>query len=712
MKLKLFFIISMLIWQMPSFGQGKEGFILDGVSYYVASRDAKEATVGGFDNSIYGDVVIPEYVSYTYRVWDSNSLSWVDGATYTYRVTSMAEHAFHNCRTIRSVSLPSSITRIPIMAFYGCEYVRSISIPSSVTSIGMEAFENCSNLESVVLPEGLSSIELGTFRGCHELRNIMIPNSVQTIKADAFRECRKLQSITIPEGITAIEYGTFADCEGLASITLPSSLKYIGNDAFERTGFTEFVIPEGVDSIGTDAFYNCRQLESVTLPKSLKAIGENAFADLRELTTITSYIEAPFDLSWELPIVWASDGMGMGWKTVIINIPPNTLNKYKMAKGWYYTSHNRTRATELVEFGSKDYTDAQHVVYTYSPDATMAYVKAGKTDSIVSPNADRDVVIPGTLVIDGKAYQVTSIGSYALSGPERYKETGEGQIVRLTLPETIEYVDNWAMGGCMETIVSLNPTPPAVKSQNPNPFTFSNQNQTTLRVPKGSGDSYRNADGWKKFDQIAEIGVNPLDNVSPIETETVIDPHAIYKENPIDNVINSVYYNLGRNDFGYSYIIIREPTDMTRITDNTPGSDDIWKYFRGLVMKVGKGDGSMTVRVKTIGNLQLATQIGNQSPVIASRTETDDVVVDYNITEDTYIYIYATASDNSQPASGSDNRVQIYSITVTPNITGISTVRESVHQPLHSYTLDGRALQSVPTKRGIYIIDGRKTVIK
>lgn len=693
MKVRGLLLLSMLIWQMSV-----SAFIENGLIFSVEDKNATEARVDGYDASLYGDVTIPETVTHTYTKWNSEKLEWETESVHTYQVTSIKKSAFNLCNSITSITIPNSVREIGSAAFYGCAKLKSVVLPEGITSIGYNTFDDCGSLESV-----------------------FIPSSVRSIGSYAFNKCISLTSIVIPEGVELLEKGTFSECTNLTSVTIPQSLKTIDNYAFSRCGLKEIVLPEGVESIGKNVFYYCKNLTKVTLPNSLKAIGEHAFTDLPELTTIVSYIEKPFDLGM-IPIVYASDGSGMGRKNITIYIPANTLNKYKMAKGWSYYEDNRTRQTTLVEFDSEDYTDANNVIYTYSPHATKAYVKSGTFDldsriiTIASPHTGSDVVIPSTITANGKSYTVSSIGRFALAGPTPETKEFDGQVRHLTLPETIEFVDLWALCGQMETVVCLSPTPPAVYNQHGlHSLLHNGKNATTLRVPKGSGDSYREAIGWNEFNHITEIGNNPLADVDPVESEMEVKPSSLTRQNLIDNVINSVYYNLGSDACEYSSIHIKYPTDMTKIADATPGSDDIWKYFTGIILKVGKGKGTIRVSVKTSGNLQLVTQVGNQKPVVASKAEMDDVVVDYDVTESTYVYIYAIDGGNSaritRSESDTNDMVYIYGITITPDPTGISTVQDSPATPVRCYSLDGREIQNNPTKPGIYIVNGRKIIL-
>ena len=190
--------------------------------------------------------------------------------------------------TIESGGVTYNVTSIGDKAFAWCSGLTSVTIPSSVTSIGYEAFRRCSGLTSVTIPSSVPSIGNYAFQECSSLTSVTIPSSVTSIGAGAFSGCSGLTSITIPSSVTSIGNSVFSGCSGLTSVTIPSIVTNIGGWAFQGcSGLTSVTIPSSVTSIGLGAFEFCSGLTSVTIPSSVTEIRESAFHGCSSLTSVT-----------------------------------------------------------------------------------------------------------------------------------------------------------------------------------------------------------------------------------------------------------------------------------------------------------------------------------------------------------------------------------------------------------------------------------------
>jgi len=194
---------------------------------------------------------------------------------------------FIGCRSLTSLVIPDSVTRIGDGAFRGCKSLTDIVIPNSVTSIGDNAFEYCFSLSNLVIPDGVTSIEDNAFEGCYSLSSVVIPDSVSCIGFGAFKNCSSLTDIVIPDSVTSIGGYAFGCCESLTDIVIPNSVTSIGDNAFWYCkSLSSVVIPAGVTSIGARAFCECSSLISIVIPDGITCIGESAFCVCSTLSSV------------------------------------------------------------------------------------------------------------------------------------------------------------------------------------------------------------------------------------------------------------------------------------------------------------------------------------------------------------------------------------------------------------------------------------------
>lgn len=235
------------------------------------------------------------------------------------KLTSIAQNAFGECPTLKNVTIPASVktigmecfawcsalesvtfekgsklTTIGNKLFYACSALKSITIPASVETIGESCFAYCYELESVTFEEGskLTAIGDNAFDCCEALKSITIPASVETIGQYCFGWCSALESVTYEEGceLTAIEGHAFHGCSALNSITIPASVGTIGESCFASCFALESVTYEDgsiLKSIGNNAFDFCGSLKSISIPASVETIGEYCFSVCSALESVT-----------------------------------------------------------------------------------------------------------------------------------------------------------------------------------------------------------------------------------------------------------------------------------------------------------------------------------------------------------------------------------------------------------------------------------------
>ncbi len=274
----------------------------DCLIYAVLSETDKTAYLVGINSVNYaGDIII-----------DSEAII----ENKKYKVVSIGVNAFSNCRNIRSVKMPNTITQINNEAFLNCEALKSISLSNSITTIGEYAF-SASAIDSIIIPNSVKSIGADAFGYCQRLSKITMSTAITSIADGIFESCYKLSYITIPDGVTKIGASAFHSCSSLKSINIPSTVKIIGYSAFKYCKqLTSITIPNSVISIDELAFSNCSSIEGVTVnaitPPSLKGLVSNIF-----YSAVNNTYNKP------------------------LYVPKESIELYKSANGWKLFSNIR-----------------------------------------------------------------------------------------------------------------------------------------------------------------------------------------------------------------------------------------------------------------------------------------------------------------------------------------------------------------------------------
>ena len=228
-------------------------------------------------------------------------------------VQSLGKGTFYKCINLTQVNIPNGVKTIPgyvsaqgyadetaaAGCFQDCRSIKNIIIPSSVSTIGESAFSGCTSLSSVFIGSGVKELDKRGFYGCDSLAEITVdeknanyssldgvlfnkdktnviicpngkkgtyslPNKVTKISSYAFCNCSGLTSVTIPNSVTSIENYAFDDCTGLTNISIPNSVTSIDGSAFSGcTGLTSITIPERVTSLDGSTFNGCTNLKRI-----------------------------------------------------------------------------------------------------------------------------------------------------------------------------------------------------------------------------------------------------------------------------------------------------------------------------------------------------------------------------------------------------------------------------------------------------------------
>lgn len=267
----------------------------------------------------------------------------VDNFSFPDSVTTIGDHAFEGCSSLKSIVIPNSVTTIEECAFKGCTALQSIYLQVKDIKnldISESAFENINTYNCILhVPQGagwssdchpalkkfinvkidsLDIINTTLINNIFELSKdgktitgiidknitcVTIPDNVTTIAECAFIHCPALQSVNISDSIAEIGLGAFA------ILTNKASLQHIhvSNDnnfytsvdgvlfskdlsviiTFPRgRELKEYKIPNSVKTIGSAAFWGCTSLQNIDIPYGVKAIQDSVFGYCTSLQNI------------------------------------------------------------------------------------------------------------------------------------------------------------------------------------------------------------------------------------------------------------------------------------------------------------------------------------------------------------------------------------------------------------------------------------------
>lgn len=195
-------------------------------------------------------------------------------------------YCFKGCWKLRNVINPSGIKAIGNSAFEKCYYLSSTIIPEHVKEIGDNAFYGDWRMKTVTLNDSLKSIGTNAFRGIG-VREFFVPDQVTYLGTRFLAYCDSLRTVKIGAGVKELGYASFAMDSVLTDIALPAGLKTVAGSSFIKCNMLRKVtLPEGLETIGDLAFFDMDSLRTVNIPSTVKNIGNSAFAHSVSLESI------------------------------------------------------------------------------------------------------------------------------------------------------------------------------------------------------------------------------------------------------------------------------------------------------------------------------------------------------------------------------------------------------------------------------------------
>lgn len=541
---------------------------------------------GGGRTAKFSSNVVGDYVFCALKVLQSIVLP--DGLQL------IRDRAFLSCSGLSSVTLPNGLQTIGEAAFLGCKSLSSVTLPDGLQTIGKEAFADCYSLSSVSFPDGLQTIDYEAFESSSSLTSVSLPEGLQTIGSSAFYGCSSLSSVSLPEGLKTIGSHAFYNCSSLTSVFLPDGLQTIDYSAFEGcSSLTSVSLPEGLQTIGASAFKYCESLTSVYANMKVPAqmeqytFGDNTtqnatlfvpvgyiytymnskwkcFKNIKEFGTLNTddlitnqvavNVEAAGTLRSKIAI---EDKFRITNLKLTGELNVDDIMLIREMAGCYYNDNGDKYDGHLQHLdlsGAKFVGGGEFAVYDGSNSNTAKFTNNAVGDYVFyALESLKTIALYDDLKEFGSSAFACCKNLTSVSFPRlltKIKDSafvGCSSLTSVSFPKILTEIGGSAFAGCSSLISVIADMKIPAKIEE-NTFDTETVLDATLYVPQGCIEKYENADYWRYFQVIKEIGTQTgIDSATTSDDVKEVARYGIngQLQNGPTNGVNIVKYSDG-----------------------------------------------------------------------------------------------------------------------------------------------------------------------
>ena len=258
MKRKLFLLALLMLLPMMSFAQK---FKSGDITYKIVNGDAYIYDV----NRLKEEITFVPTVQHQGMTYHVKGVFAMEG-----EVGDMYQPVRYYKAKIKTLRFADGFSEVLNSVAYGIKTLETVILPRSISKIEDNAFSNCENLKNITIPENVSEIGSQAFMASG-IREIIIPNSVTKIGAGAFSFCSKLEEVVISSNVQTIDEGAFWFDQQLKKVVfMGEHLSEIKSSVFDFCGLESLVLPNSVRTIGRSAFSGCMKMTDIVLPDNVE----------------------------------------------------------------------------------------------------------------------------------------------------------------------------------------------------------------------------------------------------------------------------------------------------------------------------------------------------------------------------------------------------------------------------------------------------------
>jgi hypothetical protein len=488
------------------------------------------------------------------------------------------------------------------------------------------------------------------FAGCGKLEEIVLPNSITSIGEYVFWYCLNLKALEIPKNVSSISLNFVYGQNKLSKLTVAE-----GNMTYSSPANSNALMQ------GSKLVFG---IQNTQIPEGTTVIGANAFAShgpwqvtLPEgVTTIESYAFSQTSLGiLNMPSTLTTIGPG-AFEGCWQQLRSFTLPKSVTSIDGSAFLHCSNLTEMKVEEGNPVYDSRENC---------NAIIETGSNTLIAGC---KNTIIPNS---------VTIIGQYAFGGIG---------LTTITIPSSVTSIDHMAF--CENTELSdVYCNAESVPNTETDAFSSVQIEQVTLHVPVGCVEAYQAASPWKDFGTICSSVTSLFDGTNLWTSYVAQEDDAI--------------------PAGLEAYVISSLSETSAV------ASQIDYIPQGVPILLKRNDATTNSFDFTIGTGTAPTT--NLLEVYA----TDKTVSNregYVLYKDEFVLVNAGTLPAGRiflPLNGGNAAATRGIVIEGEGTTGIrNLVSDSEASHGEWYDLQGRKLDGKPIRKGVYILNGRKVVVK